>query len=137
MRTAGLKIVPVLALTALWGCGGGSDGGSNNPGGPSPAPNPNTVTIAIVGQRGNQSFVPNPATAAGRMVVFHNQDSVVHRVRLNDGSLDTGDIAPGAMSSPLMMPGSGTNYHCPLHPTMIGAINAAGAAPPPCTGDYC
>ncbi len=136
MRTAGLKIVLVLALAAVWGCGG-SDGGSNNPGGPSPAPNPNTVTIAVVGERGNQSFVPNPATAAGRMVVFHNQDDEVHRVRLNDGTVDTGDIAPGAMSAPVMMPASGSNYHCTLHPSMVGAINAAGTAPPPCTGPYC
>jgi len=137
MRTVSLPIVLVLALPAVWGCGGGSDGGSSNPGGPSPAPNPNTVTIAIVGERGNQSFVPNPAAAAGRMVVFHNQDSIVHRVRLNDGTLDTGDIAPGRMSAPLMMPAAGANYHCPLHPTMVGAINAAGSAPPPCEGPYC
>jgi plastocyanin len=129
----------LLLALATWGCGGSNGGGgSNSPApGPSPSPSPNTVTIAIVGERGDRSFVPNPATAAGRMVVFHNQDAIVHRVRLNDGSLDTGDIAPGAMSAPQQMPAAGTNYHCPLHPAMIGAVNAAGSAPPPCEGPYC
>lgn len=71
------------------------------------------------------------------MVVFRNTDTVVHRVRLNDGSVDTGDIAPGATSRAVLMPAGGTNYHCSLHVDMVGAVNAAsGAPPPPCTM-YC
>jgi hypothetical protein len=38
------------------------------------------------------------------MVTFKNSDSVTHRVVLNDGSLDTGNIAPGASSQALLMP---------------------------------
>jgi plastocyanin len=71
------------------------------------------------------------------MVVFRNTDTVVHRVRLNDLSLDTGDIAPGATSTAVRMPVAGTNYHCMLHTSMIGAVAATGSAPPRCTGDYC
>ena len=51
--------------------------------------------ITIVGQNGTQAFSPNPASFGGQMVVFRNNDSVAHRVVLNDGSVDTGDIAPG------------------------------------------
>ena len=33
---------------------------------------------------------------------------------------------------------NGANYHCTLHPDMVGAVSAAsGAAPPPCEGQYC
>ena len=71
------------------------------------------------------------------MVTFRNSDSIVHRVRLNDGSLDTGDIAPGNSSQALPMPMAGTNHHCSLHPTMIGAVASPGAPPPPCVGEYC
>ena len=96
------------------------------------------MTITITSQNGAQSFSPNPATAGGQLVVFRNADTVVHRVVLNDGSIDTGDIAPGATSRSVMIPGSGTNYHCSLHPGMIGAVSpAAGGAPPECTGAYC
>jgi plastocyanin len=130
MRVIGAGAAVVIAFALVAGCGGSS----GSPSSPGPA---GPVTINIVGERGANSFSPNPAEAAGQMVVFRNTDSVVHRVRLNDASLDTGDIAPGATSSPVRMPAGGTNYHCALHTTMIGAVNAAGSAPPRCTGDYC
>jgi plastocyanin len=72
------------------------------------------------------------------MVVFRNADSIVHRVVLNDGSIDTGNIAPGATSAAVRMPTGGTNYHCSLHPAMIGAVTpVAGGPPPMCEGIYC
>ena len=123
----------LLALAAS-GCGGSV---SSSPTSPSPAPS-GAVTIAIVGQNGSMAFTPNPASAGGQAVVFRNNDGVTHRVVLNDGSIDTGDIAPGATSAAVQMPASGSNYHCSIHPGMIGAINpASGGAPPPCEGVYC
>lgn len=96
------------------------------------------MTITITRQNGNQSFSPNPASAGGQLVVFRNADTEVHRVRLNDGSIDTGDIAPGATSQAVTMPASGTNYHCSLHPDMVGAVAPSGGGEPPaCTGPYC
>jgi plastocyanin len=126
--TSAALVVGVLAGSAA--CGGGSTA-------PSPPPSSGPITITIVGDRGSQSFSPNPVTAAGRTVVFRNSDSVVHRVRLNDLSIDTGDIAPGATSNPVNMPAAGTNYHCQLHPGMIGAVGGGSTAPPPCQGIYC
>lgn len=129
MRTVFLAVAAVV-LVGVCACGGGSD--------TSPGPTPTgPVTISIVGERGGQSFSPNPASAAGRAVVFKNNDSVVHRVRLNDLSIDTGDIPPGGTSREVVMPNTGTNYHCFLHPTMIGAVGAPAQPPPPCTGQYC
>ena len=90
-----------------------------------------------MGSNGTQAFSPNPASFGGQTVVFKNNDSVMHRVVLNDGSVDTGDIAPGATSRAVAMPGSGANYHCQIHPGMIGAVSAAAGGPPACTGLYC
>jgi plastocyanin len=123
----------VLAAAAagliLSACGGGG----STPSGPTPG----ALTITITRQNGAQSFSPNPASAGGQTVVFRNADSVAHRVMLNDGSIDTGDIAPGATSSQVEMPAQGTNYHCSLHPDMIGAVSATAGGPPPCEGPYC
>jgi plastocyanin len=121
---------------AASGCGGSTN---NSPTTPTPTPAPSgAITINIVGQNGSMAFSPNPASAGGQMVVFRNSDGVTHRVVLNDGSIDTGNIAPGATSAAVAMPASGTNYHCSIHPGMIGAINpASGGAPPPCEGIYC
>ena len=113
----------------LAACGGGG----SSPSGPTPG----ALTITITRQNGSQSFSPNPASAGGQTVVFRNADGVVHRVRLNDGSIDTGDIAPGATSAPVQMPADGTNYHCSVHPDMIGAVSGTAGGPPPCEGPYC
>jgi plastocyanin len=125
----GSSVVAALTLAA---CGGG--GGDSSP---TSSSGDDAVTIIVNGQNGAQSFSPNPATAAGRMTVFRNTDSIVHRVVLNDGSIDTGDIAPGATSRAVLMPSAGTNYHCSIHPSMIGSVNAPGQAAPPCSGAYC
>lgn len=95
-------------------------------------------TIDIVGQNGAQAFTPNPAAFGGQSVVFRNRDTVIHRVVFNDGTMDTGDIAPGATSRAVIMPGTGTNYHCLIHASMGGAVSpSSGAPPPPCEGIYC
>ena len=124
----------LVAGLTIASCGGGDDGGNpNNPGGTG------NMTITILGQNGNNSFSPNPAEAAGRSVVFKNNDSVTHRVVLNgDPSTDTGDIAPGATSRAIVMPAAGANYHCSLHTNMGGSVNQAGSPPPACSDPiYC
>ena len=126
----GWALICALAVSA---CGGG--GSSPTPTSPSAPGVP--LTITITSQNGAQSFSPNPANAGGQMVVFRNNDSVAHRVVLNDGSIDTGTIAPGATSTAVRMPTAGTNYHCSLHAGMVGAIAGTSGAPPDCEGPYC
>jgi len=124
----------IAGVVILSACGGG---GGSYPTTPSNSATATPVTISITSQNGTQSFSPNPATAGGMMVVFKNNDSVTHRVVLNDASLDTGDIAPGATSRALQMPSSGTNYHCALHAGMVGAIAGTSGQAPTCEGPYC
>jgi len=115
----------VVATLALWACGGTS---SSSPTSPTATPAPpvsapvGATVIDVVRENGAQSFSPNPATVpAGQMVVWHNVDTVTHRVVLNDGSLDTGNIAPGAFSAPMTLRAVGP-YHCSIHPSMVGTI---------------
>lgn len=132
-----------LLVFAAVSCGGGD---SYNPNQPTPPPPSGgggggggaTTTITVLGDRGAQSFNPNPSPGTqGEMLVFRNNDNQVHRIVFNDNSFDTGNIAPGEASVARAIPSNGANYHCTLHPTMVGAINASGGAPPPCTGIYC
>ncbi len=116
------------ALVSFSACGG-----SSNPTTPSTG-----TTISIVGQSGTQAFTPNPAPYGGQQAVFTNNDRTTHRIVLNDGSFDTGDLAPGASSRGVALPTNGTNYHCTIHPGMVGSVNAAsGMSAPPCEGTYC
>jgi len=115
--------VAALAATVLGvsACGGY---GASSPSGPtaSPAPPAGAVVINVVGINGAQSFSPNPATIpADKMVVWHNVDTVTHRVVFNDGELDTGNIAPGGFSVATSLVAQGP-YHCSIHPSMVGTI---------------
>ena len=124
----------VVALgLGVWGCSGNgySSGNSGNPIAPTPGM-AGVVTINVVAVNGAQSFSPNPASLpAGQMVVWHNVNNTTHRVVLNDGSLDTGDLAPGASSQPMALGAASAPYHCSIHPEMIGSINQDTSAPPP------
>lgn len=112
--------VAALAFGAF-ACGGYSSSPTAPDGSTTPPP-ANAITINVVSENGAQSFSPNPATVpAGQMVVWHNVDRTTHRVVLNDGRLDTGNLAPGAFSTPMTLNASGP-YHCSIHPDMIGAI---------------
>ncbi len=119
-------------------CGGGYGGTPTSPP-PSSGGSGGAATISIAGDRGSQSFSPNPgAFGDDQMIAWRNADGVVHRIVLNDGSADTGNIAPGATSIAVRIPANGTNYHCTIHPGMVGSIKASGGEPPPpCSGQYC
>jgi plastocyanin len=124
----------------VWGCSGNSysSGNGGNPSTPTPVI-PGAVTINVVAVNGAQSFSPNPATLpAGQMVVWHNVDNITHHVVLNDKSIDTGDLAPGASSQPMAVAAVGGQYHCSIHPVMVGSVNQdTSNVPPPCQGAYC
>src|SRR5437773_1861256 len=138
----------VLAAAALWavGCGGGGGGAYSTPTTPSatatpaatpaatpPATGSSTVTVAIVGSDGNGAFSPNPVSAAsGQAVAFKNNDGTLHHLVADNGTWDSGDIAPGATSKTLSVTSTNAfRFHCTVHPTMVGSINGASAPPPP------
>lgn len=132
----------LLAAGALWamasGCGSGYDSPTTPSSGGGQQPPSDATIVAIVGDRGGQSFNPNPtALPASRHLVWRNGDGITHRIVANDGSFDTGNIGAGASSTTITLAADGTNYHCSLHPGMVGAISAASGVPPPCTGQYC
>jgi plastocyanin len=117
----------VIALGfGVWGCGGsGYSSGSGNPTSATPPPSGvGVVTVNVVAINGAQSFSPNPSTLpSGQTIVWHNVDGITHHVVLNDRSVDTGDLAPGASSQPMTIGGSGGGqYHCSIHPEMVGTI---------------
>ena len=125
---------------AVVSCGGGGGGSPTSPTNPPPGGGSTTVIVTITGQGGRLAFFPNPATVStGQLVAFKNNDVVAHRVTLDDLSVQTPEIAPGATSAPVAMGLSGAKtYHCTIHPGMVGGFNGAEADPPPnCNVAYC
>src|SRR5512140_166296 len=142
MRYSTFAAVVLGVTLATAACGGGG-GGSSAPTSPTPtsggtSSTPNVVTITIKGVNGKLSFDPNPASvAAGQLVAYKNGDVVAHEIVLDDNSLRTEVIAPGATSATLAVGARNSSYHCSIHPSMVGSFNSAVTPEPPtCTG-YC
>src|SRR4051812_37402266 len=115
LLAAGLAAL-TLGAAACGGYGSTPSGPTNDP------PPAGAITISVVRENGSQSFSPNPATVpAGQVVVWHNIDTTTHRVLLNDGKLDTGNLSPGAFSQPMTL-GTPGPYHCTIHPDMVGTL---------------
>jgi len=132
-----ILLASTLAVLCV-SCGGGSGGygGGSTPTTPSTGGSSNITTITISGQKGDQSFSPNPAMCAtGQTVVWKNADSTTHRIVIADLGIDTGNIAPGASSQPVSLANVSKNYHCSLHPSMVGSLNSATTDPERC-GPY-
>lgn len=75
--------------------------------------------IAIV----NLAFEPASLTVnAGDTVTWVNQDTTAHDIVADDGSFDSGNLAPSA-SFHFTFPTTGTvPYHCSIHPQMTGTV---------------
>jgi plastocyanin len=120
------SILGALALTVLTaGCGGSSSSTAPTPT-PTPTPTPAAGTISIVGERGNQSFNPNPSPmpANHQLTWMNNDNSLIHRIVADDGSFDTGNLSPGQSSTAITLPAAGKTYHCSIHPSMVGTVSA-------------
>ena len=120
------------ALTPLTapGAGGARLRALDDPPAPDPPPPaPIPLVISIVGSFGFNAFAPNPIQAnVGDMIVWTNNDTALHHIVLDEGA-DLGDVAPGQSSAPMALTTPAANFHCTIHPTMVGSIN--GAMPPP------
>jgi plastocyanin len=139
MRAFVAASVAVALGLGVWGCSGNgyTSGIGGNPNTPTTSI-PGVVTINVVAVNGAQSFSPNPASLpAGQLVVWHNVDTITHHVILNDRSVDTGELAPGASSQPMAIAAGGGQYHCSIHPIMVGSVNQDTNVADPCPGGYC
>jgi plastocyanin len=79
-----------------------------------------------------QGFAFSPGTlqiAAGTRVTWTNNDQVAHTVTADDGSFDSGDIAPGGTFNMTFDTAGTIAYHCKIHPNMVASIVVAAAQP--------
>ena len=118
MNRAIIFLTTIFLAAIAAACGGSS---SSSPTTPTTSAD---VTINIVGDRGNQSYSPNPTTMrVGQTVSWRNNDTTVHNSTQDNGGFATGTINAGATSAPQSMTAAGTfTYHCTIHPGMVGTI---------------
>jgi len=120
----------IVCFFVVAGCGSGYGGSTSTAPTPTVPPNTSsTVTIFVAEINGPFSFIPSPATVqSGQTVMWRNSDNATHHVVFDDGSIDTGTLAPGTVSQPVAIGGSGGTYHCTIHPSMVGRIIVGSAS---------
>jgi plastocyanin len=113
-----------IVLVGVAACGSGysspttpSTGGTNNQGG-----TPVSVTSGAEFKTTN-AYAPNPVTiSTGGTVTWTNNDNTTHTSTGNDGSWSSGNIAPGSSFSHTFNAAGTFQYHCSLHPGMVGTV---------------
>ena len=138
MRPIARGIAALVTALALAACSGGGTstqapaGGTQAPGGTQPpsattaASGPCTdstgTTVVAVGVANLQWQQPINAKV-GDVITWTNNDTVPHKVALDDGSCAMSDNIPGGGSKSLVFSVAGTfPFHCTVHPTMKGTI---------------
>ena len=72
-----------------------------------------------------KDFAYGPATASvptGSKVTWTNSDATAHTVTFDDGSADSGNIAPGSTFDQTFATAGTFNYHCTIHSQMHGTV---------------
>lgn len=119
-------VLAVLAVVAvgLVSCSSSSTGsvasstGASTTGATTPTGGP-TVSIK------NFSFSPVPLkVGAAETITISNNDSTDHTFTDDGGAFDTGHIAPGTSKTVTITKAGTYNYHCNIHPSMKGVIQA-------------
>ena len=93
----------------------------------SPASAPATVTDqahTIITISPDRMFSPRNVTVrAGSVIYWKNNDSMTHRIVLDDRRYDSADITPGRIGCGLILNDAGTHaYHDANNPAMSGTI---------------
>lgn len=117
----------VLVFTAACGSNYSSAPSSPSPS-PSPAPATGGPSLAITIPSGaatlaNRAFSPDELdVSVGDTVTWTNTDSVSHTSTSDRSGWDSGVVAPGGKFSFAFQAAGTYQYHCAIHPGMVGTV---------------
>jgi plastocyanin len=129
-RPAGALALAAAVAVLLAACGGGG----SSPSASSAPPGGSTMTSAAPSSAGASmaaaavhikdfAFAPASQTVkAGETVTWTNDDSTEHTVTADDGSFDSGRLAPGATFTHTFAAAGTFAYHCTIHPNMTAKV---------------
>jgi plastocyanin len=118
LTTAMFIVLTVIAVAAC----SGSSGSAASPAAGSQAPAApagGATAVAI------KDFAFNPATNSvptSSKVTWTNNDTTAHTVTFDDGSADSGNIAPGSTFDHTFATAGTFAYHCTIHSQMKGTV---------------
>ena len=125
----GASNVWYLAGTSASAASGTITGGLGQGGAATAAPAPTAVGGSPSSlQIRNSTFPASTTVVAGTTVTWTNGDAEAHTVTADDGSFDSGNVAPGASFQRTFSSAATVKYHCAIHPEMTGTVMVTSAA---------
>lgn len=124
-RTTWRRLAPVfLAVLGLSACGSTATSPSTTTATAAPA---NSTTVAMVSGAStltNTAYAPSPiSVSVGTTVSWLNNDSTTHTSTANNGAWASPNVAPGGRYNFTFSAAGSFQYHCAIHPGMVGTVN--------------
>lgn len=118
LTRAGVVVAGVLLLVLGLAACGSSDGSTSSGGDGAESGTEEYVVVA------KDFSLTDLTVSPGEQFTLDNQGAATHTLTADDGSFDSGEVAPGEQSGPLTPPSSpGTYpYHCEIHASMTGTL---------------
>jgi plastocyanin len=120
--TISLFVVTTLVAVAACSNSGGSVAPSAATSQAPAAPAGGATAVSV------KDFAFNPATASvptGSKVTWTNNDTTAHTVTFDDGSADSGNVAPAATFDHTFTTAGTFAYHCTIHSQMKGTVTVS------------
>ena len=118
LATATFIVVAMLALAACGGTSGSTAPTAATSQAPA-APAGGATAVSI------KDFAFSPASDSvptGSKVTWTNNDTTAHTVTFDDGSADSGNLAPGSTFDHTFASAGTFAYHCAIHSQMHGTV---------------
>lgn len=122
-----VRMFSVIGLMLFLTACGSTSSSPSTPSTPStPAPGGGGTPVTIVSGASvltTTAYAPNPImVGVGGSVTWMNNDNTTHTATANDASWNSGNIAPGATFTRTFPAAGSFQYHCTLHPGMVGTV---------------
>ena len=119
-----VRLLSVTGLILLLTACGSSSPSTPTPSSPSPGAGGTPVTIVSGASiMTTTAFAPNRITVGvGGSVTWTNNDNTSHNATANDGTWNSGNIAPGASFTRSFPTAGSFPYHCTIHPGMVATV---------------
>lgn len=128
-----LRLVVLSAFLAFAVACGSSSSSPSQPSptpAPTPAPTPtpggSSSSVSIPGgasSLGNRAFAPDSINVSvGDTVTWTNNDTIEHTSTSDGNAWNSGVVSPGGRFSFTFQSAGAFNYHCTIHPDMVGTV---------------
>src|SRR5258707_1769705 len=118
LTTATFIVVAMLALAAC----GGTSGSTAPTAATSQAPAAPAGGATAVSIKDFAFNPPSDSVPTGSKVTWTNNDTTAHTVTFDDGSADSGNLAPRSTFDHTFAPAGRFAYHCAIHSSMHGTV---------------